>query len=234
MVPTLLATTLLAAPTEPALELPSGGFTGLVSTLIVLLLVATAVALVTRRLRIPYVVGLVLAGLAITKQALPESVGLNPDVILNLFLPILIFEAAINTDVSRLRSTIKPIALLAGPGVVLSAVITAVLLQDLAQSRLDYGGSGRGHSDDYRHGFGDCGVQKRSPCRPVLPPLWRGESLFNDGIALVLLSLIATIHQEGSFSLGAGVQQVVIAFVGGGVLGWGLGYLCVGLLIGVR
>jgi len=107
-----LATTLNTAPLEPTQELSSGTVTGLVSTLIVLLLVATAVALVTRRLRIPYVVGLVLAGLAITKQALPESVGLNPDVILNLFLPILTFEAAINTDISRLRSTIKPIALL--------------------------------------------------------------------------------------------------------------------------
>jgi len=31
-------------------------------------------------------------------------------------LPILLFEAAINTDISRLRSTVKPVALLAGPG----------------------------------------------------------------------------------------------------------------------
>jgi len=228
VVPTLLATTLLAAPTEPALELPSGGFTGLVSTLIVLLLVATAVALVTRRLRIPYVVGLVLAGLAITKQALPESVGLNPDVILNLFLPILIFEAAINTDVSRLRSTIKPIALLAGPGVVLSAVITAVLLQtwlNLAWITAAAVGVILTITDTV-----SVIVAFRSvPVPARLTTIVEGESLFNDGIALVLLSLIATIHQEGSFSLGAGVQQVVIAFVGGGVLGWGLGYLCVGL-----
>jgi len=200
----------------------------LVSTLIVLLLVATAVALVTRRLRIPYVVGLVLAGLAITKQALPESVGLNPDVILNLFLPILIFEAAINTDVSRLRSTIKPIALLAGPGVVLSAVITAVLLQtwlNLAWITAAAVGVILTITDTV-----SVIVAFRSvPVPARLTTIVEGESLFNDGIALVLLSLIATIHQEGSFSLGAGVQQVVIAFVGGGVLGWGLGYLCVGL-----
>ena len=77
---------------------------------------ATVVALTTRWLRIPYVVGLVLAGLVIPKESLPETVGLNPDVVLNLFLPILIFEAAINTDISRLRSTLKPVALLAGPG----------------------------------------------------------------------------------------------------------------------
>lgn len=94
----------------------ANAFTGLVNTLILLLLVATVVALVTRWLRIPYVIGLVLAGLLIPKQILSDAIGLNPEVILNLFLPILIFEAAINTDISRLRSTIKPIALLAGLG----------------------------------------------------------------------------------------------------------------------
>jgi CPA1 family monovalent cation:H+ antiporter len=97
----LLIEQLSNLPLEESASLPSVEFTGLVNSLIILLLVAIAVALITRWLRIPYVVGLVLAGLAISKQALPESIGLNPDVILNLFLPILIFEAAINTDISR-------------------------------------------------------------------------------------------------------------------------------------
>jgi len=49
-------------------------------------------------------------------ELLPRRIGLDDSLILNLFLPILLFEAAINTDISRLRSTVKPIALLAGPG----------------------------------------------------------------------------------------------------------------------
>ena len=89
---------------------------------IVLLLIATVVALVTQRLRIPYVTGLVLAGLPIT-EVLSRRIGLDPSLVLNLFLPILIFEAAINTDISRLRSTFKPIALLAGPGSIFSSAI---------------------------------------------------------------------------------------------------------------
>ena len=95
---------------------------------IILLLLATGVALLSRRFRIPYVTGLVLAGLPIT-ELLSRPIGLNPTLVLNLFLPILIFEAGINTDVSRLRSTFKPIALLAGPGAVLSSAIIAVLLK---------------------------------------------------------------------------------------------------------
>ncbi len=223
-----LANTHNASPLEPSLPLSTEGFTGLVSALIVLLLVATAVALVTRWLRIPYVVGLVLAGLAITKQALPESVGLNPDVILNLFLPILIFEAAINTDISRLRSTIKPIALLAGPGVMLSAVIMALLLRtwlDLAWITAAAVGVILTITDTVSVIVAFRGIQVPSRLTTIV----EGESLFNDGIALVLLSLITTIHLQGSFSLSDGIQQMVIAFVGGGALGVGLGYLCVGL-----
>ncbi|WP_346293065.1 sodium:proton antiporter [Sphaerothrix gracilis] len=211
-----------------SLALPIGEITSLVNTLIVLLLVATGVALVTRWLRIPYVVGLVLAGLAITKQALPEAIGLNPDVILNLFLPILIFEAAVNTDISRLRSTLKPIALLAGPGVILSAVITSALLQtwlDLPWITAAAVGVILTITDTVSVIVAFRGI----PVPARLTTIVEGESLFNDGIALVLLSLITTIHLEGSFSLSGGIQQVAIAFIGGGILGVGLGYLCVGL-----
>jgi monovalent cation:H+ antiporter, CPA1 family len=102
--------------------------TELVNISIILLLVATGVALLSRRLRVPYVTGLVLAGLPIT-ELLSRRIGLDPALVLNLFLPILIFEAGINTDVSRLRSTFKPIALLAVPGAVLSSAIIAVVLK---------------------------------------------------------------------------------------------------------
>ena len=51
----------------PTLVPANEAFAGLVSTLIVLLLVATLTTLVTRWLRIPYVIGLVLAGLATTR-----------------------------------------------------------------------------------------------------------------------------------------------------------------------
>jgi monovalent cation:H+ antiporter, CPA1 family len=215
-------------PLDPSISATSGNFTGLVNALIILLLVATGVALVTRWLRIPYVIGLVLAGLGISRQILPDSIGLNPDIIFNLFLPILIFEAAINTDIIRLRSTIKPIALLAGPGVVLSAAITAFLLKlglgfvwltacaaSVILTITD--------TVSVIAAFRTVSVPKR------LATIVEQESLFNDGTAMVLLSVIMTVHVQGSFSVSQGITQILVAFVGGGILGLGLGYLCVGL-----
>ncbi|WOD38137.1 sodium:proton antiporter [Nodosilinea sp. E11] len=211
-----------------ALTASSSNVTGLVNTLIVLLLVATVVALITRRLRIPYVVGLVLAGLTLTKSLLPQAVGLNPEIILNLFLPILIFEAAINTDISRLRSTIKPIALLAGPGVVLAAVITATLLH-LGLGLAIITAAAIGVILTITDTVSVIAAFRSVPVPPRLATIVEGESLFNDGIALVLLGMITTLHLQGAFTVWEGLQQVIIAFVGGGVLGLGLGYLCVGL-----
>jgi len=211
-----------------AVSLPANAFTGLVNTLILLLLVATVVALVTRWLRIPYVIGLVLAGLLIPKQILSDAIGLNPEVILNLFLPILIFEAAINTDISRLRSTIKPIALLAGPGVLLAATITAFFLKvslDLAWLTACAVGVILTITDT----VSVIAAFRTVPVPGRLATIVEGESLFNDGIALVLLNIVTTIHLQGSFSVGEGVEQILIAFVGGGLLGLGLGYLCIGL-----
>ncbi|MGG6240444.1 cation:proton antiporter [Nodosilinea sp. AN01ver1] len=212
----------------PARPAAGNDVTGLVNTLIVLLLVATVVALITRRLRIPYVVGLVLAGLTITKSLLPGSVGLNPEIILNLFLPILIFEAAINTDISRLRSTIKPIALIAGPGVLLAAIITAALLQwGLGLATIT--AAAIGVILTITDTVSVIAAFRTVPVPPRLATIVEGESLFNDGIALVLLGIITTIYLQGSFTVWEGMQQLVIAFVGGGTLGLGLGYLCVGL-----
>ena len=107
----------------------AGAIPELVIISIVLLLIATFVALVTQRLRIPYVTGLVLAGLPTITEVLSRRIGLDPSLVLNLFLPILIFEAAINREISRLRSTFKPIALLAGPGSIFSSGIIAVLVK---------------------------------------------------------------------------------------------------------
>ncbi|RMF67845.1 MAG: sodium:proton antiporter, partial [Cyanobacteria bacterium J069] len=114
---------LIATAATPSRDVPE-----LIPVLIILLLVATAVALLSRRWRLPYVTGLVLAGLAIA-EFLPQRIGLESSLILNLFLPILLFEAAINTDISRLRSTLKPILLLAGPGVLIASSITALVLK---------------------------------------------------------------------------------------------------------
>ena len=82
----------------------------LLDDLLLLLLGAMLVALVTRRLRIPYTVGLVVAGAAIGflrhQGVLPSGAGhfeLTEEVILLILLPPLLFDGAMNTPVAKLR-----------------------------------------------------------------------------------------------------------------------------------
>jgi CPA1 family monovalent cation:H+ antiporter len=218
---------LLAVPTVVGSE-GQGNVAEIVTVLIVLLLVATGVALVSRRLRIPYIAGLVLAGLAIT-ELLPHRIRLDSALIFNLFLPILLFEAALNTDISRLRTTIKPIALLAGPGVLLCAGITSVLL------RLELGldwipASLVGVILSITDTALVIAVFKEVSVPHRLVTLVEGESLLNDDVALVLFSLILTAYTTGSLSPLHVIQEFLFVIIGGALVGIALGYLSIGLL----
>nr|WP_201280521.1 sodium:proton antiporter [Hassalia byssoidea] len=189
------------------------------------MLIATGVALLSRRLRIPYVTGLVLAGLPIT-ELLSRRIGLDPSLVLNLFLPILIFEAGINTDVSRLRSTFKPIALLAGPGAVLSSAIIAVLLKfglGLTWIPALFVGVILANTDTVSM----IAVFKEIPVPSRLSTIVEGETLFNDAAALVSFNLILQVYSTGSLTLLEGIQQLLFIALGGCLVGLVLGYLSI-------
>ncbi|HEY9666116.1 MAG TPA: sodium:proton antiporter [Coleofasciculaceae cyanobacterium] len=220
---------LLLANLDTASTESQSDLAGLVTILIILLLVATGVALVTQWLRVPYVTGLVLAGLPIT-ELLSRPIGLDPSLVLNLFLPILIFEAAINTDVSRLRSTFKPIALLAGPGAVLSSGIIAVLLKfglglDWIPALLV--GVILANTDTVSM----IAVFKEIPVPSRLSTIVEGETLFNDAAALVAFNLILTVYSTGSLTVVEGIQELLFVALGGSVVGLILGYLSIPIFV---
>jgi monovalent cation:H+ antiporter, CPA1 family len=199
--------------------------TQLVKISIILLLVATVVALLSRQLRIPYVTGLVLAGLPIT-ELLSRPLGLNPTLVLNLFLPILIFEAGINTDVSRLRSTFKPIALLAGPGAIISSGIIAVLLKfglGLSWIPALFVGVILANTDTVSM----IAVFKEIPVPSRLSTIVEGETLFNDAAALVSFNLILQVFSTGSITFLEGIKQLLFISLGGCIIGLILGYLTI-------
>ncbi|MBD2310761.1 sodium:proton antiporter [Desertifilum sp. FACHB-1129] len=215
---------------NPALENQTpGGIPELAIILIILLLIATAVALVTQRLRIPYVAGLVLAGLPIT-DVLSHRIGLDPSLVLNLFLPILIFEAAINTHMSRLRSTFKPVALLAGPGSIFSSAIIAVLVKfglgiDWIPALLF--GVILANTDTVSM----IAVFKEIQVPSRLSAIVEGETLFNDAAALVSFNLILVVYATGSLTVLEGVKELLVVALGGGLVGAILGYLSLPIFV---
>ena len=87
-----------------------------IETLILeLLLIVSIVAVLVRRFRIPYTVGLVLMGLALSLRP-PIQLELTPELVLAILLPPLVFEAAFHLNIDHLRRNVGTILLLAIPG----------------------------------------------------------------------------------------------------------------------
>lgn len=187
-----------------------------------LLLIASVVAIVVRRLRIPYTVALVIVGLLLTSQS-PLEVELTPELILALFVPPLVFEAAFHLNFTELRRNLVPILILAVPGVILTMFLVGGIV---------YWGVGMALPAALIFGvliaatdpvavvsiFRSLGVPKR------LSVLIEGESLLNDGTALVLFNLMLVVVATGQFNLASGVVSFVRVSVGGLVVGLVLGW----------
>jgi monovalent cation:H+ antiporter, CPA1 family len=91
----------------------------------VLLLVACLIAMLTRRLGLPYIAGLVVAGFLIAFLPNSPDVQLSRGLIFNILLPPLVFEAALQLDWRRFRDDLPLTLTLAFVGVAIAAVTVA-------------------------------------------------------------------------------------------------------------
>ncbi|MBG7609741.1 MAG: Na+/H+ antiporter, partial [Anaerolineae bacterium] len=188
-----------------------------------LLLIASLVGIVTTRLRVPYTVGLVLIGLALS---LGENVDINisPELILGLLVPPLIFEAAFHIKSKDLRDDITPILALAIPGVLITTFLVGYVITWGTGFPLSVAlifGSLVAATDPVAVValFRSLGVPKR------LQVLIEGESLFNDGTAIVIFNLMIVIALTGKFNLVNSVIDFLIVAGGGLLVGFVLGVL---------
>jgi CPA1 family monovalent cation:H+ antiporter len=198
-------------------------------TLIIgLLLIASLVAILVRRLHTPYPVALVVVGLLITFQQ-PVELHLTPELILVLFVPPLVFEAAFHINLGDLRRDWTFIGLLAVPGVILSMFIIGGILAFTTPLGLSLGlvfGALIAATDPVAvvSLFRAIGVPKR------LAGLVETESLFNDGTAIVVFRLVLLAALSGQFNLVQGAANFLQVAVGGVVIGLALGWVIARLI----
>lgn len=193
------------------------------TTFILLFAVASAVALLARRLRIPYTVALVLAGLILGGFDLIPVPALTKNLLFAVFLPGLIFEAAFHIDSREFRANLISILLLAVPGVVASTALVAFALTPIL------GFLGSAMSFDWKVGlvFGAL-ISATDPVAVValfrtmsaprrLTLLLDGESLLNDGTAIVFFSLSLSLL-SGAATTASALTLQFLSTVGVGAL----------------
>lgn len=181
-----------------------------------LLLIAAVVAMLARRFRVPYSVGLVLAGIAIAFLPFVPEIQLTKELIFTALLPPLVFEAALYINWKDLRKDLPVVLVLATVGVVLSAGVTAIGMRYLAGwgwvSALLFGVLIAATDPvSVIAAFKEAGVHGR------LRLLVEAESLFNDCTAAVAFSIGIVAATGGAIGI-AGVGQGIAINVLGGVL----------------
>ena len=194
-----------------------------IEILMVLLMVASAVGFALKWVRLPYSVALVIVGLLIGSSHLFPRVEMTPELILFVCLPALLFEASWNIRLNELKKIWKPISAFATVGVVVSMFITGAILTHFCglpwQAALLFG-SMTAATDPISvlALFRKLGLEKR------LSLMLEGESLFNDGTAVVLFKMILLMTITGNTLNAFGsVYEFVRVVVIGAIVG-----LCVG------
>lgn len=211
----------------------------------VVLLVALALLLgsllrnLTRNSPLPYSAALLLAGLLVglldrslvltdslpqLHSALNQLSHIDPHLILFLFLPTLIFESAYSLEPHLFKRALPQIALLALPGVLLCALLTAVLVRWLLPWDWSWPlallfGALISATDP----VAVVALLRDVSSRKRLETLLEGESLLNDGTAIVLFSLFFSIFLSvdvEAVSIGPVLYDLAKTVVLGAALGW--------------
>lgn len=185
--------------------------------------VGVAVAIGAKRIGMPYNVALVVIGLLLVFANVLPHAHLDPEVVLVAFLPVLVFEAALFADADSLSEARRPILALAVPGVAISLLATAAvatLALGLPFPAALLLGALLSITDTVSVLLAFRSI--RVPHR--LAAIMEGESLFNDGTALVLVSLTMTVLATGRVDYAATTRALLLAMVGGigvgAMFGW--------------
>jgi len=187
-----------------------------VVTFVLILLVASLVAIISRRFKVSYSVGLVVAGIVIAVLPSGVELPLTRDLIFNIFLPPLVFEAAMQLRWKPFWRDLPVTAVLAFPGVVLAAAVVAVGMHFLIGWQW-LGAALFGvliaATDPVSviATFKEIGVDRR------LSGMVESESLLNDGAAAVGFALLMVIASGGALSP-LSTSALLLWSVSGGVL----------------
>jgi CPA1 family monovalent cation:H+ antiporter len=191
-------------------------------TILVLLLASTALSVVARWLRVPVPIVMVLGGIAVALVPHLHPVELDPDLAFTIFVPPLLFGAAITTSIRGLRQNLRAVLLLAVGLVIATTLVVGVAARALL------------HDLDWHGAFVLAAIVAppdavvalalahtlRMPRRAV--SVLEGETLLNDTMAFVIYRMAVRAATTGEFDWRMAIPHFLLVAAGGAVVGWGV------------
>ncbi len=197
-----------------------------IELIVALLLASTALAGLARAINVHYAIVLVLGGLIVGLVSGGSAPHMDPNIVLFVFLPPLIYAASFGSSTQDLRAHARPIALLAVGLVLLTMGAVAVVAHVVAHMRWGPAmvlGAILGATDP----VAATSVLRRLGAPDRISTILEGESLVNDGTGLTVYRLAVAAVVSGHFSLGAGVVKFIWVSAGGVAIGLVAGWLSV-------
>lgn len=189
-----------------------------------LMLLATMVAMLGRYIRIPYTIALVFTGFAVGFFGLLPGVHLNPELLFAIFLPPILFDAGININLTLLKKQWLPISVFAILGTIISTAVVGSAVHYLIGLPILVSllfGSIIAPTDP----ISVLAIFKSLGTDEQLSNLIEAESLFNDGIAVVLFIIIQQLLLSSGVSAFDGGMTFIKTVLGGAVIGLLIGVL---------
>jgi len=198
--------------------------TGVAEIFVGLLLAVAMVALVGRKLPIPYPIVFVIGGLLLGLVPRLPSVRLNPELVFLFVLPPLLFRAALFTSWRDFRANLGPISRLAIGLVLFTTAAVAWLAHHFMDLPLA-AGFVLGAIISPPDAVAATAIADRLKVPRRIVTILEGESLVNDATALVAYRFAVAAVATGSFSLAHASGQFFIVGIGGVLVGLLVGWL---------
>ncbi len=191
----------------------------LVEPIVLLLMLVAALVIVANKFTIPFPVLLVLGGLALSFVPFLPIIRLNPEVVFFLFLPPLLYPAALFTSWRDFRRNLRPILFLAIGLVLLTMTVVAWVAHTFVAGLPWAAAFALGAIVSPPDAVAAEAILKRLQVPLRIEAILEGESLVNDATALVAYQFAVAAMITGHFSLGEASGQFVLVGVGGVALG---------------
>ncbi|MBM3491117.1 MAG: Na+/H+ antiporter [Alphaproteobacteria bacterium] len=202
---------------------------GTVQVIIGLMAAAVGLAWLARHLAIPYPVALVVGGLALSATPGLPALHLDPQLVLLLFLPPILYQAALFTSWRDFRANLRPIGMLAVGLVVATTIVVGgalkLLLPELPWAACFAFGAIVSPPD----AVAATAIFSRLNIPRRIVTILEGESLVNDATGLVIYKLAVAAAITGAFSIVEATFEFVQLAVAGVAIGLLLGWLFIAL-----
>lgn len=185
-----------------------------------ILLVACIVAMISRRMHLPYSVGLVVAGIVLARTPIVSGSFLSPHGIYTILLPPLIFEAALQIRWRPFRKELPVILALAFVGVAIAAAFVATGMH-LVVGWSWHSAALFGVLIAATDPVSVIALFKEFKVEPRLAMLVEAESLLNDGAAAVGFAILLAVMGEADVDPASTGTLVLWKLFGGAIVGGG-------------